>query len=173
MQPGADFAKELASQQGRTFDRQLVEIERASEELIADLSSNQANWSPSPPAWSMRSARLISAFPRGYTSCPLINRFKGGARPVLLEGVRSTTARLDDGWCENIEPPPRLKIKTGRAYAPPPSRPAAEVLSEFIDMHEKVRQRLRSSEGLDLARCKMSHPSLRIFVSAWVLDSQL
>jgi hypothetical protein len=27
-------------------------------------------------------------------------------------------------------------------------------------VHEKARERLRGSDGLDLARCRMSHPSL-------------
>jgi hypothetical protein len=163
MQLGSDFQRELATEERRALDRQLLDIERAGSELADSLSFEQATWSPSPSAWSITQCLThISMSARLYLVS--IDRSIRAGRQAGLTGSGPFTYGAIGRWLvRSIEPPPKFKVKTGRAYVPVPNRPVAEVLSEFIDTHQLVRQRLHSSEGLDLARCRMSHPSLRIF----------
>jgi hypothetical protein len=62
----------------------------------------------------------------------------------------------------SIEPPPKFRAKTGRAFAPQASRRVNEIAADFFSAHEELRQRLQQSDGLDLARLKMPHPALRL-----------
>ena len=163
LQKGSDSPKELASEERRALDQQLVDIERVGEELVAYLSFEQANWSPSPSSWSIaQCVAHISISARIYLVSIDLS-IRDGWQGGLIGKDPFVYSALGRWLVRNIEPPPRFKVTTGRAYVPTPGRPVAEVLSEFIDIHEEVRQRLRSSDGLDLARCRMCHPSLRIF----------
>jgi hypothetical protein len=163
MQLGSGFQRELATGEGRALDRQLLDIERAGSELLASLSFEQANWSPSPSAWSIAQCLTHIGISARLYLVSIDRSIRAGRQAGLVGEGPFTYGAIGRWLVRNIEPPPRLKVKTGRAYLPVPNRPIAEVLSEFIDTHQQVRQRLRSSEGLHLARCRMSHPSLRIF----------
>ena len=154
--------EDLTNEELRAFDRQTLDIEQAGKALIGELSFDQVNWSPSASIWSIgQCLSHISVSARLYLTS-IDRSITNGRRTGLRGGGPFVYSAFGRWLMRSIEPPPRFKIKTGRAYVPTPGRPVHEVLGEFIDVHEKVRERLRGSDGLDLVRCRMSHPSLPV-----------
>jgi hypothetical protein len=155
--------QDLTNEELRAFDQQSLDIERAGTALIGELSFDQANWSPSASTWSIgQCLSHIGVSARLYLAS-IDRSIRHGRRTGLLGDGPFVYSAFGRWLARNIEPPPRFKIKTGRAYVPAAGRQVNEVLNEFIEVHEEVRERLRACDGLDLARCRMSHPSLPVF----------
>lgn len=68
--------------------------------------------------------------------------------------------------------PPRGRFKTPRLYLPPPGRAisVADALRDFIELQDRFVAVVRSVDGLDLARIKVTSPVtrlLRVSLGQW------
>jgi DinB superfamily len=141
---------------------QLDNTDLDAQRLVAGLAETQCRWQPAPSRWS-----ILDCIEHLAVSAEMYNRafdhaiVKGKPAVPSLPPARDSLIGL---WLmRNIEPPPKARIKTGRAYVPRSNAPVAEVVGRYLAAHQVTRQRIRAADGLDLVRTRMSHPSLAIF----------
>jgi hypothetical protein len=150
------------------FERQLDAADEAARRLVDGLSEVQARWKPVPKRWSiLECLEHIAASAERYANA--MDRAVARGRPASSRAVATASDLVPlygpvSRWLVmGIEPPPKVRIKTGRAYVPRADRSIAETLDRYLNAHAAVRERLRAAEGLDLVHTWMSHPSLRLF----------
>lgn len=130
--------------------------------LVAGLTESQCRWQPSPSRWPVIHCIEHLAISAEMYNCAFDRAIAKGtpadpSQPPARDGF------IGRWLVKNIEPPPRSRIKTGRDYVPRSTAPVAELLARYLVAHAATRERMRSSDGLDLVRTRMSHPSLAIF----------
>lgn len=142
------------------------QFERISDEaaaLVAPLSDEQFHWKPGPDAWSVAGClEHMNATARAYL--PAIDEGIGDAikQGVYAEGpfqynwVGRLFARL-------MEPPARIRMQTTEDKNPGPERGKRETLAGFRAYQVQYIDRLRQSNGIDLARARVRSP-----VSKWI-----
>lgn len=141
---------------------QLDAIRRDAETVGSGLSDAQFNWQPGPGRWSIGQC---------------LNHLNFGDRLVLPAFDRSiaegrTAGKTSPGpfrygWFSrmmiaSMEPPPRWKMKTPMKKSAGSTHRAADVLSEFDRVRDELTQRVRQSDGLDLARIRTISPVNRL-----------
>lgn len=62
-----------------------------------------------------------------------------------------------------LEPPPRRRLRVPGVFAPLPGVPAASLLPEFERLRGVLLERIRESDGLDLAALHTASPAARHF----------
>ena len=144
------------------LDQQLRQIQHTARDLLAGLSHVQANWTPERSSWSiLQCLAHISVSTRLYLTS--IDKSIRQGRMKNLFGDRPFEYSRFGRWVmRSVEPPPKFRVKTGRAYVPPANLELTAVLAEFCAMHQQARDTLVRCDGLDLARCRMGHPSLPV-----------
>lgn len=141
----------------KEFDRLSAEADA----LVAPLSDQQFNWQPRPDAWSV-------------AQC--IDHLNITARlylPMLDEGIAAAIRRglynpgpFTYNWIGRlfvhvVQPQTRIKAKAPKAFQPPVGRARKEVMAAFGAYQVQYIDRLRQSNGLDLARARVSSPLAR------------
>jgi uncharacterized damage-inducible protein DinB len=141
-----------------------VEFERLSADadaLVAPLNEEQFYWRPAPVAWSVAecldhlnvAARLyLAALDEGIADAIRRGLYGVGPFRYLWTGRLLT-------WSQ--QPPPRVRVRTARAFHPAPQRPRAEIMAAFRAYQVQYVDRLRQANGLDLARARVSSPVAR------------
>jgi hypothetical protein len=101
---------------------------------------------------------------------PAIDRAMADARARGLTGsgpfVYSMFERL---FLRATEPPPRLRMPAPRVLKPAPDRPMTAVLGEFTQWQDRLGERIRLADGLDLQRVRGRSPAFPLFT--WSLGS--
>ena len=134
--------------------------DRDAASLMASLTPEQAAWSRGRGCWSVLDClRHTSIAVRFYLTRiePAITR--GWERGCTNPGPYEYNA-FDRFVVRQLEPPYRLKTKTGPMYQPRGLKQADEVLADYIRAHDEVREAIRRSDGLDLAGIRFRHPHL-------------
>ena len=145
------------------FRRQFEQISSDADALVSPLTDGQFTWKPAPDAWSVAEClEHLNATARHYL-------------PALDEGIDEAIRRgaYADGpftynWLGRlvtglIEPPPRFRVKATRPVQPGPARPRRDTTAGFRAFQVQYMDRLRQSNGIDLARAKVRSP-----VAAWI-----
>ncbi|HEV8304618.1 MAG TPA: DinB family protein [Gemmatimonadales bacterium] len=144
--------------------RQLEAIKAEGHAVCAGLTESQFNWRPGPARWSMAEClvhlnvavtRTLPAFDRAIE--------QGRATGRVAEGP------FRYGWFANwmvrsMEPPPKRRMKTFPIFEVPPAavHALAQVLPEFVAVRDRLAERVRRSDGLDLKRVKVVSPVTRL-----------
>lgn len=142
--------------------------------LTSTLTEEQFHWKPAPQAWSVGECfEHLNTTNRLWL--PLLEEAveRGRAKGLLGEGP------FVYGWFSRwllakTEPPPKSRFRAPSRLRPTRSRPAAEVMGEFLDLHERLARLLRAADGLDLARIRVVSPGFRwlrhsLGISFWLL----
>jgi hypothetical protein len=140
--------------------RQFDAIDQDAAALVAALSAEQAAWKPARNCWSvLQCMEHTSVAARFYLTRinPAID--KGWARRVLNPGPYRYNA-FDRFIVRTLEPPYKLKAKTGPMYQTAGTKAPDAVLEDYIAAHSEVRDAVRRADGLDLARIRFRHPHL-------------
>lgn len=152
------------------FQRQFERIKKDAEELIAGLNPYGFNWHPAPGSWSIAECldHLIVA---GNLLIPRLDEAIRSAREQNLQstgpfhfGLRGTF------FIRTQEPPVRLKIRTFPEYVPPTARLTEVVQREFMELQDRLIERVRSADGLDLNKILIRSPAvtwLRFNTAVW------
>jgi hypothetical protein len=142
--------------------RQIEAIKAEARALVAALSEDQLNRRPGPKRWSV--AQCLHHLNAIRTILPAIDRTIEAAE---RRGLRSP-GPFRYGWFARwsvraMEPPPRFRMRTVTKLLPrdTPLR-AGDVLSEFLELREKLGERVRRSDGLDLKRAVVVSPVNRL-----------
>lgn len=142
------------------FRRQFDEIAAEAEALVAPLTDAQLYWRPAPDAWSIAEClEHLNVTARVYL-------------PSLDAGIAEAVRRGCYGrgpyhynplgrllvWAE--APPPRIRLRAPRPFVPVPRRPRHELMAAFKAYQVQYVDRLRQSNGVDLARARVALPRL-------------
>jgi hypothetical protein len=68
---------------------------------------------------------------------------------------------LERWFVRATEPPPGIRLRTPTSARPPDDQPLAGVVANFLTMQNDLRTRIRSANGLDLARARMTSPFVK------------
>lgn len=148
---------------------QLLSIRQEVPGLVAKLTEEQFGWSPGPKRWSMAQCfDHLNATARAFV--PGIDRAIEDARTRGLKGDGPFTLSVFERlFLRSTEPPPGLRFPAPRVLAPKADKPMAAILSEFMDWQDRLDERLRLADGLDLRRARARSPAFPVFV--WSLGS--
>jgi len=142
--------------------QQLEAIKKEGAALAADLSEAQFNWRPAPGRWSIAQnlnhlnvgdLQVLPAFDRAIE--------QGRSRGKLSAGP------FRYGWfsrfmIREMEPPPKRRMKTPMKGSAGDQHRAADVLPEFARVRDLLAERVRQSDGLDLAGIRTISPVNRL-----------
>ena len=142
--------------------QQLEAIKNEGVALAAELSEAQFNWRPAPGRWSIAQnlnhlnvgdLQVLPAFDRAIERGRSRGKFSAG--PFRY------------GWFSrmvitSMEPPPRMRMKTPLKGSAGEHHRAADVLPEFARVRDLLAERVRQSDGLDLAGIRTISPINRL-----------
>jgi hypothetical protein len=153
------------------FQRQFERIKKDAEELIAGLNPYGFNWHPASGSWSIAEC-LDRPIVAGNLLIPRLDEAIRSAREQNLQstgpfhfGVKGTL------FIRAQEPPVRRKIRTFPEYVPPAARLTEVVQREFIELQDRLIERVRFADGLDLSKMPIRSPVvtwLRFNIAVWI-----
>lgn len=136
---------------------QLDEILVDARALTEGLTQAQFTWKPDPRRWSI--GQCLEHITRSIWLYPAaIERMIEEAR------VRAESAKpYREGWFSrwivtNMEPPPRLRIRTKRSVDPANDLDAATVVREFEQALARLQDLMLSADGVSLRHARMRSP---------------
>lgn len=137
---------------------QIDEIQTDAERLLDGLTDHQFNWRPAFGKWSI--AECLSHLEVvGRKHLPRIDDAIERAHAARWYSDGPFKYGFVEKWFVHAnEPPPRIRMKAPRAAAPRAFQPREELWAEFVALQEELRDRIRRSQGLDLARAKVHSP---------------
>lgn len=147
-------------------ERMLAELEAikaAGTAVCAGLSDLQFNWRPGAGRWSV--ADCLVHLNTGVTqTLPAFDAAIATAPPARGAGP----ARY--GWLtrlmvRSMEPPPRFRMRTARILEVPAGALYARsaILPEFLAGRDRLMERVRRADGLDLTAVRVISPVNRLF----------
>jgi hypothetical protein len=148
---------------------QLLSVRQLVPGLCAHLSDEQFAWSPGAGRWSMAHCfDHLNVTARAFV--PAMDRTIDDARARGLTGSGPFTYPLFERlFLASNEPPPRFRMKAPKVLTPAPAKPMADIVAEFIDWQDRIGERIRRADGLDLRRARGKSPALPLF--SWSLGS--
>jgi hypothetical protein len=148
---------------------QLLSIRQQVPGLVANLSEEQFGRPPGPKRWSMAQCFDHLNVTAG-AFVPAIDTAIEDARARELTGpgpfAYSMFERL---FLRFTEPRPALRFPAPGVLKPAPGKPMAAILSEFMEWQQRLDERIRLADGLDLERARARSPALPLI--AWSLGS--
>jgi len=150
------------------LEGELEEYHRQFEAVVADagaivprLSDYQLVWRPSPQQWSV--AECLNHLNVTATKyLPRIEAMIAQARAEGLTGRGPFRHPFVGNWfIRTMEPPPWRRFRVPGIFAPVPGQPVAALLPEFLRLRGELLERIRESDGLDLAAVRTASPAAR------------
>ena len=142
-----------------TYLDQLLSVRQDAGGLMTGLSDSQFAWRPAANRWSMSEcfdhlnlsaqrlfipamdAAIASAKQRGLTS----------SGPFVHPVMQRIFLHLS-------EPPPKLRFKAPGTVKQAQARPLTIVRDEFLSWQDRIGERIRQADGLDLRRARAGSP---------------
>jgi DinB family protein len=139
----------------------LNELDRTDQQarhIVSDLSEAQLNRHPSPTAWSVAQCLMH------------LGQMNSVLTAALRIAVRQTNKNsamprkpIQPGWfgrwfINQMEAPPRRKMKTPRQGMPKAYKSGEEILRAFIAAHDELRSLIHEARDLDLNRIRFRNP---------------
>lgn len=144
------------------YRRQLRDVRADAEKLVEGLTDSQFNWSPAPGRWSI--AECLDHLNNGWRVLDKLDRKIASATEQGLRGEgpyrHPLLGRL---YVRLMEPPPKIRARSPKAYVPKPDQPVSAVAPRFLELQEKIIERVVAADGLDLGGIRMSSPISRRF----------
>ncbi len=128
-------------------------------DLAGGLSDAQFNWSPDPGRrWSVGEciAHLNVA---GGLYLPIVDKaIRSGREKGFKSAGPYNHSFIGNLFVKLAEPPPKVRFKAPSSMLPPSNERRAETLDAFLQLQDRWRECLRSANGLDLGRIRVSSP---------------
>ena len=139
----------------------LDELDRTDQEarqLVSQLSAAQFNWQPTPTAWSV--AQCLAHL--GQMNSVLAAALRTAVRQANKNSVMPRRP-IQPGWfgrwfINQMEAPPRRKLKTPKQGIPEAHKSREEILGAFIAAHDELRSLIHEARDLDLNRIRFRNP---------------
>ena len=141
------------------FRLQFERLADDADAFVGPLSDAQFMWQLAPDRWSIAQCLdHLNMTARLYL--PLLDE---GIANAIRQGLYGEgpfkywwPARL---FVKMLEPPPRFRTKAPASFQPPPARTRQEIMAAFRAYQVQYIDRLRQSNGLDLARARVRSPA--------------
>lgn len=152
----------LTNPEAADYARQLTAIVADGQSLCAPLAPEAFNWQPGPSRWSV--GQCLEHL--NITERSMLAGMRRAAEQVRARDRRAT-APTRHGWImtwliADMEPPVKRRYKTGTGFIPTLQLSKAEVLKEFVALHDDVRRLLEAVDGYDLGAAKMQSPFFKL-----------
>ncbi len=143
------------------FREEFEALSASADALVEPLSDEQFTWQPTPDSWSV--ALCIDH----------LNTTAREYLPKLDEGISNAIRRghyaagpYRYNWIGRLivhamKPTTRMRSKAPQVFVPTPGRPRPQIMAAFRAYQVQYIDRLRQSNGLDLARARISSPVAR------------
>jgi hypothetical protein len=151
-------------------ERELEDYRQQVESVLADARAlmgecglARIEWRPSPKRWSVADClNHLNVTATKYL--PRIAAMIEQGRAEGLTGAGPFRHPFVGNWFVRLlEPPPRRRMRVPGVFAPLPGVPAATLLPEFERLRGELQERIRESDGLDLAALRTASPAARFF----------
>ena len=150
----------------------LPELDRSEAEarsLIEGLSHEQINFQPDSGRWSIAQCLdHLAKINTTYTAelglaLARANRQPGREQPPIRPGwpSRFFIRNMDAPPAGELGSRPKMKFSAPPTAAPAQDKPGDLALREFIASHDRIRELLKGSEGIDLNRVRFKNPFVR------------
>jgi len=140
--------------------KQFEQLSADADALVAPLTDVQFQWHPAEGAWSI--AQCIDHL--NVTARMYLPRLDQGIADAIRRGLygEGPFRYAPIGrWITRVqEPPARFRMKAPASFHPAPDRPRADIMAAFRAYQVQFIDRLRQANGLDLARARVSSPTL-------------
>jgi DinB family protein len=142
-----------------TYQDQVTSIQQDAAGLMDGLSDAQFNWRPGSNRWSMGECFDHLNISAKTLFVPGIDGAIADAksRGLLSQGPFVHPA-LQRWFLHVSEPPPKMRFKAPGKVKQKTPRPVNDVRQEFLDWQDRLGERIRLADGLDLRRA--SHGTL-------------
>jgi DinB superfamily len=140
---------------------QLDEIDADTAKLLSGLTEDQFHWSPTASRWSIAQC-VVHLDIIGNRYLPSLDETIERAEAENLVSRGPYRYGFLERWIVHAtEPPPRIRLRTPASARPPDDRLLAGVTENFRLLQDEMRKRIRASNGLDLARAKVTSPFVK------------
>jgi len=140
---------------------QMDEIDADAMKLLSGLTENQFHWSPTAARWSIAQC-VVHLGIMGNRYLPSLDTAMERAQTEDLLNRGPYHYGFVERWIVHAtEPPPRIRLRTPSSARPPDDQPLAVVIESFGLVQAELRKRIRASNGLDLARAKVTSPFVK------------
>ena len=141
---------------------QIGRIKRRCEALVEGLGNKAFNWKPEERRWSICEC-LGHLNITAELYLPLIDRALAKSRSQGLLGDAPARRGLIGGWIVRFsEPPAKRRVKAPKVFLPKAEQPLDSVVPKFIELQDRLVERLRQANGLDLWRTKIRSPAIAL-----------
>ena len=152
-----DLAVELED-----YRLQIEPIKTRCDALVAGLSNEAFNWRPEQGRWSICEC-LDHLNITAELYLPVIDGAIAKSRSQGLLGDVPARRGLIGGWIVRFsEPPPKRRVKAPKVFLPKAEQPLDSVVPKFIELQDRLVERLRQANGLDLWRTKIRSPAIAL-----------
>ena len=142
-----------------TYLDQLLSIRQDAGGLMSGLSDRQFMWRPGPGRWSMSECFDHLNISAERVFLPGIDgAIADAGKRGLKSGGPFVYPALQQLFLRMSEPPPKLRFKAPGGVKPMQARPLAVVREEFVAWQDRLDERIRQSEGLDLRKARHRSP---------------
>jgi hypothetical protein len=147
-----------------TAAQQFEATNREASGLVGGLTDGQLNWCPAPGNWSVGQC-LMHLATSTDAALPAIDRAIARARARNWRRTGSVRYGWFTRWMTgSMEPPPKRLMKTFKIFQPPAqSLRREDVLRALSESRDRLLERVRQSEGLDVKRAIVVSPVSRLF----------
>ena len=137
---------------------ELDRTDQQARQLVSDLSEAQLNWQPGAGAWSV--AQCLGHL--GQMNSVLTAALRSAVGQANKDSVMPRQP-IQPGWfgrwfIQQMEPPPRRKMKTPRQGVPEAHKSGEEILRAFIAAHDELRSLIHEARDMDLNRIRFRNP---------------
>ncbi len=145
------------------FLSELETIKADGRSVAADLSEALFNWRPAPDRWSI--GDCLAHLNQGVTTTlPAFDKAIAAGRADGLVAPGPFKYGWFARWmARSMEPPPRWRMRSPAVFRTAPAARRAEVVvPEFLAVRDRLAERVRQADGLDLARVRVTSPASRL-----------
>jgi hypothetical protein len=131
--------------------------------LVANLDAAQFNWRPAPGRWS-----IAECFDHlNLTAAAFVPAMDGAIADARARGLKSdgpfVYPLLERLFVTSNEPPPKRRFRAFKAYRPSAPKSPPEVMDAFGQWQDRLAERIRGADGLDLRQARRPSPILPLF----------
>ena len=139
----------------------LNELDRTDEDarqLVSGLSDAQLNWQPGPGGWSVAQCLAHLAQMNSVLTAALRTAVRQADKNSVMPRQPIQPGWFGRRFINQMEAPPRRKMKTPRQGMPKAYKSGEEILRAFIAAHGELRSLIHEARDLDLNRIRFHNP---------------
>jgi len=125
---------------------------------FAHLTPAQLNWKPAPERWSVGQCfdHLITTN-KGYF--PSVENVLAGKKRTFMESLPVLPGLAGKLLIKSLDPSSTRKIKAPKKFQPAQSDINASVINDFIDQQNRIVEKMKATEHLDLEIIVITSPA--------------